>query len=146
MVRRKVKPRVFSAGYQEKQHSTIYRFFTSQRFLAIVGLVFFILMSFPLARTYSQKKILEKELADIKAEIEQFDKEEIGNLEEMIKYLNSEQSVEAQARLNLNLKKPGETVVVIEKEENKLSQEEVNSKHQAPESNLLKWWQYFFAS
>jgi hypothetical protein len=64
----------------------------------------------------------------------------------MIKYLNSEQSVEAQARLNLNLKKPGETVVVIEKEENKLSQEEVNSKHQAPESNLLKWWQYFFAS
>ncbi len=146
MVRRKVKPRVFSAGYQEKQHSTIYRFFTSQRFLAIVGLVFLILIAFPLARTYSQKKILEKELADIKAEIEQFDKEEIGNLEEMIKYLNSEQSVEAQARLNLNLKKPGETVVVIEKEENKLSQEEVNSKHQAPESNLLKWWQYFFAS
>ena len=85
-------------------------------------------------------------MADIKAEIEQFDKEEIGNLEEMIKYLNSEQSVEAQARLNLNLKKPGETVVVIEKEENKLSQEEVNLKHQAPESNLLKWWQYFFAS
>jgi len=146
MVRRKVKPRVFSAGYQEKQHSTIYRFFTSQRFLAIVGLVFLILIAFPLARTYSQKKILEKELADIKAEIEQFDKEEIGNLEEMIKYLNSEQSVEAQARLNLNLKKPGETVVVIEKEENKLSQEEVNLKHQAPESNLLKWWQYFFAS
>ena len=146
MVRRKVKPRVFSAGYQEKQHGTIYRFFTSQRFLAIVGLVFLILIAFPLARTYSQKKILEKELADIKAEIEQCDKEEIGNLEEMIKYLNSEQSVEAQARLNLNLKKPGETVVVIEKEENKLSQEEVNSKHQAPESNLLKWWQYFFAS
>ena len=146
MVRRKVKPRVFSAGYQEKQHSTIYRFFTSQRFLAIVGLVFLILIAFPLARTYSQKKILEKELADIKAEIEQFDKEEIGNLEEMIKYLNSEQSVEAQARLNLNLKKPGETVVVIEKEENKLSQEEANLKHQAPENNLLKWWQYFFAS
>jgi len=146
MVRTKVKPRVFSAGYKEKQHGTVYRFFTSQRFLAIVGLVFLFLIAFPLARTYSQKKILEKELADIRAEIEQFDKEEIGDLEEMIKYLNSEQSLEAQARLNLNLKKPGEMVVVIEKEEDMTSQEDLNTKNMTPENNLLKWWQYFFTS
>lgn len=146
MGKTKVKPRVFSAGYKERQHGTVYRFFTSQRFLAIVGLVFLILIAFPLARTYSQKKILEKELSDIKAEIEQFDKEEISDLEEMIKYLNSEQSLEAQARLNLNLKKPGETVVVIEKDENKTSQEDLDTNNMTPESNLLKWWQYFFTS
>jgi len=142
----KIKPRIFSAGYKERQHGTLYRFFTSQRFLAIVGLVFLIMIAFPLARTYSQKKIIEKELAEIRAEIEQFDKEELSDLEEMIKYLNTEHSLESQVRMNLNLKKPGETVVVIEKDENKIKQEDLNAKNMAPKNNLLRWWQYFFNS
>jgi len=145
MTRAKIKPRVFSAGYLEKKHGFLYRFFNSQRFLAIVGLVFLILVALPLARTYSQKKILEKELSGIRAEIGQFEKES-SDLEEMIKYLNSDQSLEAQARLNLNLKKPGETVVVIEKEENKKIQENSSLDNYQRGNNLQKWWTYFFNS
>lgn len=145
MAREKIKPRVFSAGYKGKEHSFLYRFLSSQRFLAIIGLVFLILIALPLARTYSQKKVLEKELTDLRLEIDRYEKES-SDLEEVIKYLNSDQSLESQARLNLNLKKPEETVVVIEKNNNQETQSELELNRLEKKNNLQNWWQYFFAS
>ena len=61
----------------------------------------------------------------------------------MIDNLNSDQSLEEEARLNLNLKKSGEQVVVINDVENKL----ITSSIVAPaknKNNLAKWRDYFF--
>lgn len=144
MSRPNLKPRAFNAGHPAVSHGFIYRLFTSQRFIAIIGLIFLLLISLPLARTYSQKKVIEQELAELQANISQYENEN-SELQEMIQYLESDQSLESQARLNLNLKKPEETVVVIERIENKNSQTgpaDLQAKDQR--NNLEKWWEYFF--
>jgi len=143
MVKSKIRPRSFNAGHPVHDHSFIYRLVTSQRFLAIVGLVLLVSISLPLARTYSQKKIIEQEVAEMQEAIKRYERE-TAELQEMIQYLDSEQSLESQARLNLNLKKPGETVVVIEREEVRSSLERFGLEVVEEKSNLKKWREYFF--
>jgi hypothetical protein len=62
----------------------------------------------------------------------------------MLDYLESDESLEAQARLNLGLKKPGEEVVVIKREEE--DQETLNNINNKKEdlSNSKLWFRYFF--
>ena len=144
MARPQIQPRSFSAGHPENRKRFFYRLVTSQRFLAIIGLSLLLIIAIPLAKTYSQKKLVEKELADLQAGIAQFEQEN-GELQEMIKYLESDQSLESQARLNLNLKKPEESVVVIERLKDTDSQLNGNKViNQDGRSNFKKWRQYFF--
>ena len=142
MDKHKIQPRVLSAGQTRKPDNFFYRFFSSQRFLAIVGLVFILLIIFPLAKVYTQKRIVEKEINEVKEEIAVFEKTN-QDLRQMIDYLQSDQSLEEQARLNLNMKKPGEQVVVIENLPIATTADEIN-KNTTSESNFKKWWNYFF--
>ncbi len=114
----------------------------SQRFLAIIGLVFLVAITLPLARTYNQRRLVEKEIAEVEAQIQQFE-EQTGQLGELLGYLQSEQSLEEQARQSLNLKKPGEVVVVIENQNAALEAAAVN-KAGSDDLGLVKWWRYFF--
>jgi len=115
---------------------------TGQRFLTIVGLTFLIIIIFPLAQTYSQRRLIEKEIQDVQGQINNY---EIQNkqLQDLITYLQSDQSLEAQARLNLNMKKPGEGVIVVENKKTNAVQVELDSDNKL-DSNLIKWWRYFF--
>jgi cell division protein FtsB len=144
MTRRKAKPRSFGVERNQKQGSFISRLFKSQRFLAFIGLVLLVLISFPLLKAYSQKRAIEEEMAQIQAEIDYYE-QETADLQEMIEYLGSKESLEAQARLNLNLKKPGETVVAIERDEISLQEQQKKSLEEN-KSNLRKWREYFFHS
>jgi cell division protein FtsB len=118
------------------------RLVKSQRFLAIIALAFLLLISFPLARTYSRRLVVEKEISDMKSQIAEFQKNN-QEMQEFLGYLATPASVEEQARLNYNLKKPGEGVVVIEKPE-LASGQTVAGTSQASSSNFAKWWRYFF--
>ena len=112
----------------------------------IIGLFLLLIIAIPLAKTYSQKKLVEKELAELQASIAQFEKDN-SELQEMIKYLESDQSLESQARLNLNLKKPEESVVVIERLQDFDSQPSGNqATNQDKRSNFKKWQEYFFGT
>ena len=142
MDKHKIQPRVISARQTRKPDYFFYRFFSSQRFLAMVGLVFILLIIFPLAKVYTQKRIVEKEINEVKEEIAVFEKTN-QDLRQMIDYLQSDQSLEEQARLNLNMKKPGEQVVVIENLPIATTADEIN-KNTTSESNFKKWWNYFF--
>jgi len=144
MEKHKIHPRVLSAGQIPRPNNFFYRLFSSQRFLAIVGLVFLLLIVFPLAKTYTQKRLVEKEIEDVKKEISDFENTN-KELKDMITYLESDQSLEEQARLNLNLKKPDEKVIVIEAAKNTSTTDEIN-KTTVSESNFAKWWRYFFKS
>jgi len=142
MKKRKINPRVLSGGQIPRPNNFFYRLFSSQRFLAIVGLVFLLLVIIPLAKTYSQKRLVEKEIADVQQEISNFENTN-QELKDMIAYLESDQSLEEQARLNLNLKKAGEEVIIIEdKDLQKLQAEETENEESV--SNFVKWWRYFF--
>ncbi|MFA6994902.1 MAG: septum formation initiator family protein [Patescibacteria group bacterium] len=142
MIKNKIRPRNFNGGPDSISHSFFYRLVSNQRFLAIIGLVFLVVIIFPLAQTYSQRRLAEKEVQDVKNKISNY---EIQNkqLEDLITYLKSDQSLEAQARLNLNMKKPGEAVIVVE--DKKVSTMNIAaSSTDESRSNLVKWWRYFF--
>ena len=142
MAKYKVHPRVLSSSELPRPNNFFYRLFSSQRFLAILALGFLIMILFPLAKTYTQKKILETEINEVQREIASFEKNN-QELREMIDYLQSEQSLEEQARLNLNLKKPGEQVIVIDNSQ-KLASLAVEATPLDSSSNFNKWWRYFF--
>lgn len=143
MQRHKIHPRVLSAGELPRPNNFFYRLFSSQRFLAIVGLVFLLLIILPLAKTYTQRRLVEQEIEGVQREISEFESSN-KELKEMITYLESDQSLEEQARLNLNLKKPGEKVIVIDYSKNATNTEDIN-KTTAPGNNFEKWWDYFFS-
>jgi cell division protein FtsB len=136
-----IHPRVLNAGQLPRPDNFFYRLFSSQRFLAIIGLVFLLLIIFPLARTYTQRRLVETEIDGVKKQISDFQSSN-QEMRDMITYLQSDQSLEEQARLNLNLKKPGETVVVIEQAKSATTTNDVNIN--SSENNFIKWWNYFF--
>ena len=142
MKRKNINPRVLSGGQIPKPNNFFYRLVTSQRFLAIIGLVFLLLIIIPLAKTYSQRRLVEKEIADVQQEINDFENNN-QELKDMIAYLESDQSLEEQARLNLNLKKPGEQVLIIEDSDLKKSENSTDSQEKLV-NNFVKWWRYFF--
>ncbi|MFA6194675.1 MAG: septum formation initiator family protein [Patescibacteria group bacterium] len=142
MIKNRLSSRPRVASFGTKPNNSWYRFFSSQRFLALIGLVFLVVVIFPLARTYSQRQLVEKEVADVKKQISEYESQN-QQLKDLALYLQSEQSLEEQARLNLNLKKPGEAVIVIEDAKNNVISTNASSSEENV-SNLTKWWRYYF--
>jgi cell division protein FtsB len=89
---------------------------------------------------YMQKRQVDSEIARLKA---QSDDLKSGNsqLSELIKYLDTPEYKEREAREKLNLKRPGEQVVVLPEESTAGS---VASAKTESQSNPQKWLKYFF--
>ena len=114
-----------------------------QKAYTLILVVLIIMVCFPLVRSWRQKQLVEKEISGFKKEISA--KEENNKkLREMISYLESDSSLEETARLNLGMKKPGESVAVIKQEINTSSVAIQEEKEGERESNYHKWFQYFF--
>ncbi|RJQ35528.1 septum formation initiator family protein [Candidatus Parcubacteria bacterium] len=77
-------------------------------------------------------KILESQLASIEGKT--------GDMEKLISYLNTDEYIEKQARLKLNLSKPGE------KQINLTNSQEISIDFADDEDaiNPVKWFNYFF--
>ena len=91
-----------------------------------------------------RKYQIDKEVGGIKKEIESL-KEKNQALFNLLDYFNSEESLEKEARLKLNLLKEGEKLVIITPNkktdsENQLSE---NVEEKQP-SNFEKWLKYLF--
>lgn len=91
-----------------------------------------------------RKYQIDKEVGGIRKEIESL-KEENQALSNLLDYFNSEESLEKEARLKLNLLKEGEKLVIITPNkktdlENQLS-EDIEKKQP---SNFEKWLKYLF--
>lgn len=142
MVKNKIHSRVLSADLDYHRPNFFYRLVTSQRFLAIIGLIFLVVIIFPLARTYSQRRLVEQEIAGVQNQISDYEQQN-QQLQELLTYIQSDQSLEEQARLNLNLKKPGEAVVVVEDQKTASTAVGTVATGSAA-NNLIKWWRYFF--
>ena len=130
--------------------------FNSKTF-ALIGLIIIVLISIPLAKRVSQKYKIDREIKDLEAEIADLENKNI-DLKELINYLESDQFVEEQARLQFGFKKEGEEVVVIKSEEVGQNQERIevggsavfgivgSDKNQSAQSisNPERWRGYFF--
>lgn len=125
-----------------KQRSGIVnRIIYDQKFLAFCGVVVIILICFPLSKNINQRREVNKEIKNLNDEISGMENKN-KDMKELISFLESDQFVEEQARLNLGLKKKGESVVVVK--ENKISLEDIA--HINSEKNLTnpqRWIKYF---
>ena len=118
----------------------------NQKFLAFLGLVIIILISFPLAKIVSQRYKIDQEIKSLSLEISELENTS-QDLNKLISYLDSDQFVEEQARLNLGLKKEGENVLIIKDptDLNKVPGADNNNNLNPKNlSNPQKWFNYFF--
>lgn len=107
-------------------------------FLVIVLIIVIIGLgreSYRYFRVNQEIKNLENKIANLEGR-----NEELLKMEE---YFHSDEFLEREARLKLNLIKPGEKLIII-KQSGEIN-EEKNEKIVAEEiSNVQKWWNYFF--
>jgi cell division protein FtsL len=131
------------------------KIFFNQKFLTLIGLVAIILISFPFVKNSIKQYQINREINDFKKEISDLQNKNV-DLKNFISYLESDQFAEEQARLNLNLKKPGEELAVIKNDTSGLGSGTTtkNSIFNIPGykkteskrilSNPEKWLNYFF--
>jgi cell division protein FtsL len=121
--------------------SSSFAFFSSPKVFAIIALGFLLLILVPLSKNYSRKRLIEREIAEISQEIAEFENKN-KDLQEMISYLQSDQSLEEQARLNMGMRRPGESVAVVQGDF--LDLIELERERPAPLPNWKKWQKHFF--
>lgn len=126
----------------------------SRIFLFFIILILIVLIV-SIGRESFRKYQLAKEINDLQSKINQLD---VSNqsLSNLLKYFKEDSYLEKEARLKLNLRKPGEKVVILPSSEtnlesaqgnldNILSQNKNNPDNQESESaNYWKWWEYLF--
>lgn len=87
-------------------------------------------------KTDQEIKTLQKEIEELQGENAEFSQLE--------KYFQSEEFLEKEARLKLNLIKDGEKLIIVKEDEGGPSKEESRAEELKNISNLRKWWSYFF--
>ena len=126
------------------QSSPLRRFFTSRLFLVVIfGMIGLIV--FGSIRTYYQDYKVKQEIASLQDEVNNLQKKKFQSME-LLQYVTSNAFVEEKARTELNLKKPGEHVLIIPNIQKSQEDKEANSQiFQSGQnlSNPIKWWYYF---
>ncbi len=130
-----------------RREKKVKKIFFNQVTYFFIGLILLTLIVYPLSKKLSQHYGLNKEIKELEKEIESL-KGRSSELHELITYLESDQFTEEAGRLNLNLKKEGEEVVVISHDkltrQNDKSLDTKNNKNVKTKNNLQRWWLYFF--
>jgi cell division protein FtsL len=96
----------------EKKEKFPRKYLFNEKILTFLLLLMIVLLSVPLYNNFHRRQKINREISDLEAEINQAENKNT-ELQKLIKYLESDQFVEEQARLNLNMKKPGESVTVV---------------------------------
>ena len=125
----------------------IKKFLSSKVFLFVIILIL-IVAAVSVGRESYRKYQLTQEINKLKTEIERLEgsNEQLASLME---YLKEEPYLEKEARLKLNLKKPGEKVVILPKQQAEFQDVSKNIVVSQPEpekeiANYWEWWEYFF--
>lgn len=127
-----------------KEQSGARRFFRSRLFLIIL-LVFAVLVLFGFVRSYYQDYVIEQQIEALQKEVEQLEKKKLESMG-ILDYVMSDAFVEEKARTELNMKSPGQNVVIVDHEE-AMPRGQVDQEHPQDRQELanpLKWWYYFF--
>ncbi len=114
-------------------------------------LLAFIWMSLVLVKAAYKKYQLEAQINTIKQEIQKTEKRS-QELNEMINYFSSSNFLETEAKKKLNLKKEGETVMMVPEEaagREEQAEEAVEAVSPVPtpspvKNNLIRWWEFLF--
>ncbi len=124
------------------------KFFSSKFFLILLVLILIGVIT-ALGKESYRKYQLNKEIDNLKQEITSLE-EENKKISELLNYFESDEFLEKQARLKLNLLKQGEKLVIINSQEQEsdlnVSDSNLNLKDKQESkkiSNIKKWWSWF---
>lgn len=128
--------------------------FLNHKLVTIIFIVLLVMISIPLIKNINRRHQVELEILKLKQEVDQTEKNN-SDLQNLLKYLDSSQFTEEQARLNLGMKKDGEEVVVVKDLKETSSSNTMNknlfdipvntnSETADTSNNSKKWIKYFF--
>lgn len=123
------------------QISVFRRFFSSRLFLA-VAFVSLVLIALGYARAYYQDYQIRQEIRELEDEVKSLETRKIESME-LLRYVSSPDFVEEKARTELNLTKPGEKVIIIQRERKEGADEPNGLGTDRPLNNIVQWWYYF---
>jgi cell division protein FtsB len=112
------------------------------RFASVVLVVAFAIVAFVTVELYWQKREVDSEISRLQQQADVLNKDN-QQLSELIKYLDTPEYKEKEAREKLNLKREGEEVVVLPETDESGS---VAGASSGSESNPQKWFSYFFGT
>lgn len=138
---------------QKNNKKKIDKEFVLQLFFSIVGILVFLMILFPLMKKINKQRELNNEINELEQE-KAYYVDRGSELTNIVEYLNSDQFIDEQARLNLNYKKDGEEVVVINGDNSESSVDKYKSSYvydldlsenkNEEISNASRWFNYFF--
>ncbi|MFH1866719.1 MAG: septum formation initiator family protein [Patescibacteria group bacterium] len=122
------------------------RFWTiiTSRLFQIIAIVAMIIIVVAIVKNQMRKVELTQEINSLQAKINSFEQKnkELSNL---ISYFQTNEFREREARLRLNLQKPGEQVVIIPQNgESSVLGEQTSGGAGYQANNWQKWWNHFF--
>lgn len=120
----------------------ISKLFFSPFSLTFIGLGILIFSGMALFEQLNQRYAVNQEKINLEKEIKAMEAKN-KDLSRLVGYLQSDDFVESQARLNFGLKKPGEGVVVVTKNDkkDKLEKDLIITENK---NNPQRWADYFF--
>lgn len=106
-------------------------------------MVIFLLLIIALGRESYLNYQTDQEIKELREKIEELEKSNT-DLAEMEKYFQSEEFLEKEARLKLNLIRDGEKLIIVKEEKQDLVEEQSAEEKSENVSNFRNWWRYFF--
>jgi cell division protein FtsL len=125
----------------KKEKKTLGRFFGSRWFL-LTALVAAVLVAFGYARAYYQNYKVNQEIKSLQEQVRGLEHKKLESME-ILKYVTSDAYVEEKARSELNLKKPGENVLIFKNLAESTPFVSSTAVDRGVLSNSIKWWYYF---
>lgn len=129
-----------------KSHSVQKKVFGSRLFVW-GGVVVLVLIVVGLGKAALRRHDITSQVANLNDSVSKLQSQNI-ELSGLIDYFKTKNYEELQARQNLGLKKPGETVVAISEsnaQDDKAFSQTGSSEAAENMSNPRKWWNYFFS-
>jgi len=126
-----------------RQEPTRLKMFFSSRLFVVLFFGLSLLLVFGFIRSYYRDYKVKEEIRQLETQIDALSKQKLESME-ILQYVMSDDYVEEKARTELNLKKPGEGVMIVE--DNNTEKEVSNEENEGSGRilrNPLKWWYYF---
>lgn len=127
----------------EKKSDNKIKYVVSSRWFLVIALVIAIFFAFIFARAYYQDYKVRQEIESLKEEVKSLETKKIDLLN-LYKYVESDEFVEEKARLELNMKKPGENVLILSNAISDFDDDRLFvDENKQVLNNPIKWWYYF---
>jgi cell division protein FtsB len=124
----------------------------SSKILLIISLLLLVFFSVNLMKEIINRQDLKREIGSLQGEIDTLEQKN-REMTDLLQYFNTTDFVEKEARTKLNLRKPGEKIIIVPGQSNSSSTNNSlsaannvmvdNNDYGVP--NPEKWWNYFFA-